>query len=385
MTLITTTSELNAFCERASSCSYITVDTEFVRETTYWPQLCLIQVGLPKEAVAIDPLAQGIDLTAFLDLLQNPHVIKVFHSGRQDVEIFYHLSGKIPAPLFDTQIAAMVCGFGESVGYDVLVQKFAKVSIDKSSRYTHWAQRPLTEKQLTYALGDVIHLRIIYEKLHKKIVDEDRLHWLEDELNILTDPATYSVDPYAVWQKIRVRTPRPRQLAVLREIAAWREITAQKRDVPRGRIMKDEAMLELSASAPRSQADLSRMRGLSHSFVKGEEGRVVIELIEKAHSLPIEDCPQVKKYEDAQPGSSALVEMLRMLLKIKAEKYQVAQKLIATSSDLEAIAKSNDPKVPALQGWRREVFGNAALALKDGKVAIGIKDYRISLIPIDQK
>jgi len=383
MTLITKSNDLKNFCERASVCPYVTVDTEFVRETTYWPQLCLIQVGLPNEAVAIDPLADGIDLKPFFDLLQKSDVIKVFHSGRQDVEIFYHLTGEIPTPLFDTQIAAMVCGFGESVGYDVLVQKYAKISIDKSSRYTHWAQRPLTEKQLTYALGDVIYLRVIYEQLYKKILAEDRLHWLEDELDILTDPATYSVDPYAIWQKIRVRTPRPRMLAILRELAAWREITAQNKNVPRGRIMRDEVMLELSASAPQSEAELGRMRGLSTSFIRGSEGRIVLELIEKAHALPIEDCPQVKKYVDVQPGSSALIEMLRLLLKIKAEKYHVAQKLIATSSDLEAIAKSSDPTIPALEGWRREVFGNAALALKEGKVAIGIKNHRISLIPIE--
>lgn len=297
MSLITKSSDLKAFCERAAKSPYIMVDTEFVRESTYWPQLCLIQVGLAGEAVAIDPLVKEMDLHPFLDLLQNPHVIKVFHSGRQDVEIFYHLTGNIPTPLFDTQIAGMVCGFGESVGYDVLVQKYAKVSIDKSSRYTHWAQRPLTEKQLTYALGDVIYLRIIYEKLYSRILEEDRLHWLEEELSILTDPKTYMIDPYAVWQKIRVRTPKPRMLATLREIAAWREIKAQQRNLPRGRVMRDEVILELAAASPRTVSELARMRGLSSSFVEGKEGKKVLELIEKAHALPLEDCPQVKKRE----------------------------------------------------------------------------------------
>ncbi len=383
MSLIIQSSDLKAFCERAAQASYITVDTEFVRESTYWPQLCLIQVGLANEAVAIDPLAEGMDLGSFFELLTNPHVTKVFHSGRQDVEIFYHLSGKIPTPLFDTQIAAMVCGFGESVGYDVLVQKYAKVSLDKSSRYTYWAQRPLTEKQLTYALGDVIHLRIIYEKLYAKILSEDRLHWLQDEVAILEDPATYAIDPYNMWQKIKVRSPKPRMLAILREIAAWREITAQHKDIPRGRVMREEVMLELAAASPRSLSELGRMRGLPASFVKGKEGVSVLELVEKAHALPLEDCPPVKKEGASPPGASALVEMLRLLLKIKAEKYHVAPKLIATSGDLEAIARTSDPQVPALEGWRREVFGNAALALKAGKVAIGLKNHKISLIPLE--
>ncbi|MBS0271665.1 MAG: ribonuclease D [Proteobacteria bacterium] len=383
MNLICDTSDLKTFCKRAEQSSYITVDTEFIRETTYWPQLCLVQVGLADEAVAIDPLAKGIDLHPFFELLQNPNVIKVFHSGRQDVEIFYHLTGHIPAPIFDTQIAAMVCGFGESVGYDVLVQKYAKISIDKSSRYTHWAQRPLTEKQLSYALGDVTHLRTIYEKLYSKIITEDRLDWVQDELAILKDPRTYAIDPYDVWKKIKVRSPKPRMLALLRELAAWREILSQKRNVPRGRILRDEVMLELAAATPRSVQDLSRMRGLSSSFIEGPDSKIILELIEKGLSLPIEDCPQVKREGNAVPGASALLEMLKLLLKIKAEKYHVAPKLIATSADLEVIARSVDPQVPALQGWRREVFGNSALALKAGEIALGIKNNRISLIKLD--
>lgn len=382
MSLITKTTDLKNFCERAAACPYITVDTEFVREATYWPQLCLIQVGLADEAVAIDPLSKDLELNPFLELLQNPHVLKVFHSGRQDMEIFYHLMGKLPEPIFDTQIAAMVCGFGESVAYDVLVQKYAKISIDKSSRYTHWAQRPLTEKQLNYALGDVIHLRIIYEKLHQKIIEGDRLHWLEGELSILEDLKTYEVDPYTVWQKIRVRSAKPRMLAILREIAAWREITAQKRNIPRGRLLRDEVLLDLAASSPLSIQELSRMRGLTPSFVEGEQGKIILSLIQKAHALPLEDCPQVEKRGVSPPGSTALVEMLRLLLKIKSEKYHVAQKLIATNDDLEVIARSSDPHVPALEGWRREVFGKAALDLKSGKVAIGIKNHKITLIPI---
>lgn len=383
MSLIKNTRELKAFCEKAGSSPYITVDTEFVRETTYWPQLCLIQVGLEEEAVAIDPLAEEIDLKPFFKLLQDSHVTKVFHSARQDIEIFYHLTRKIPTPLFDTQIAAMVCGFGESVGYDVLVQKYARISLDKSSRYTHWARRPLTEKQLAYALGDVIHLRVIYEKLYAKIVAEDRLHWLQDELAILTDPGTYTMDPYAAWQKIRVKSARPRLLAVLRELAAWRETTAQQRNVPRGRVMRDEVMLEFIAASPRSRDDIRQMRGLAPSFLKGKDVEDVLSLIAKAHALPLEDCPQVKGGGASPPGSSALIEMLRLLLKIKSEKYHVAPKLIATNADLDIIARASDPHAPALEGWRREVFGNAALALKAGKIAIGLKNNQISLISLE--
>jgi ribonuclease D len=382
MNLITKTTDLDAFCKRAQTSSYITVDTEFIREKTYWSELCLIQVGLEREAVAIDPLAQDIDLSSFFDLLQNQEIIKVLHSGRQDVEIFYHLTGKIPTPLFDTQIAAMVCGFGESVGYDVLVQKYTQISIDKSSRYTHWGQRPLTDKQLEYALGDVTHLRTVYEKLKEKVTKEDRFHWVEEELAILKDPATYDIDPYAIWKKLRVRSPKPRMLAILRELAAWREITAQERNIPRVRVMRDELMLELAASAPKSQEDLGRMRGRSRFFFNAEDERTILELIEKAQKLPLEDCPDVKKGQDSPAGFSSLVEMLRLLLKICSDKHHVAPKLLATTSDLEDIARSSAPTTPALEGWRYEIFGKSALALKEGKVALGLKNKKIALIEV---
>jgi ribonuclease D len=383
MKIITKTSDLKDLCERAAQEIFVTLDTEFVRETTYWSQLCLIQLGLSEEAFIIDPLSKELDLASFFELLQNPHLVKVVHSGRQDVEIFYHMSGQIPARLFDTQIAAMVCGFGESVGYDVLVQSLAKVSLDKSSRYTHWAQRPLTDKQLAYALGDVTHLRVIYEKLYSKLLKEDRLHWLEEELAILTDPKTYEIDPYNIWKRIKVRSPKPRMLGILREIAAWREFMAQRRNVPRGRILRDEMMLELAAAAPKTRDELSRMRGMAAFLSEKNRGEELLALIQKGINLPLEDCPQVKKEGASPPGASALLEMLKLLLKIKADKYNVAAKLIATSMDLEIIARSSDPNVPALEGWRREVFGNAALALKEGKVAIGIQNNRISLISLE--
>lgn len=382
MTIITTTASLESFCKRAASEPFVTVDTEFVRETTYWSQLCLIQVGLKDEAVAIDPLVPELNLQPFFDLLQNSKVTKVFHSGRQDIEIFFHTTGKIPAPIFDTQIAGMVCGFGESVAYDVLVQRYTKVRIDKSSRYTHWARRPLTDRQLSYALGDVTHLRVVYENLKKRILEEDRLHWLEDEINILINPGTYSLDPYAAWERIKVRSPQSRMLAILRELAAWRELTAQERNIPKGRVLKDEQLVEISASCPQTQKELGRMRGLQPSFINSKDANIVLDLVKKAQSLPLEDCPQPKRRETASAGGAALVEMLRLLLKIKSEKYRVAQKLIATTSDLEEIARSPDPLVPALEGWRKEIFGNAALDLKSGKVAIGLKNNKITLIPV---
>ena len=382
MKIITKTSDLKELCERAAQESFITLDTEFVRETTYWPQLCLIQMGLAEEAFIIDPLSKELDLAPFFTLLQKSELIKVIHSGRQDVEIFYHMTGKIPTHLFDTQIAAMVCGFVDSVAYEALVRQYAKVSLDKSSRYTHWAQRPLTDKQLTYALGDVTHLRVIYEKLYAKLVKEDRLHWLEAELSILTDPKTYAIDPYKIWKKIRVRSPKPRLLAILREMAAWREITAQKRNIPRGRVLKDEIMVELAAAAPRTYEDLKCIRGIPFQLHEKNKTEEILELINKGASLPLEDCPQVKKYESSRPGTSALLEMLKLLLKVKSEKHHVAPKLIATTSDLEVIASSPTPKVPALEGWRREIFGNAALALKQGKIAIGIQNNRIALIAL---
>lgn len=382
MKIITETSALENFCHKAQLNSFITIDTEFIRETTYWPELCLIQIALTDEAVLIDPLSRELDLYPLFELLRNDKVIKVFHSARQDIEIFYHLTGEIPCNIFDTQIAAMVCGFGISVGYEVLVQKYARTSIDKSSRYTNWANRPLTKKQMEYAQADVTHLRVIYDKLYNKITSEDRYHWLEDELKILNDPNTYAIDPYSVWQKIRIRSPKPRLLGVLRELAAWREIRAQQKNVPRGRIMRDDVLVELSAAAPATIEDLRRMRGLNSSIIH-DESTEILELVKKAQSLPIEDCPQIKPVKEQIPGVNALIEMLKLLLKIKADRYQVAAKLIATSEDIEEIARSNDPQVPALKGWRNEVFGVDAMKLKKGEVAIGVKNDKISLIELN--
>lgn len=383
MKTINETSALELFCKQAQSNTFITIDTEFIRETTYWPELCLIQVATENEAVLIDPLSSGLELYPLFELLRNENVTKVFHSARQDIEIFYHLTGELPNNLFDTQIAAMVCGFGASIGYEALVQKYTKAKIDKSSRYTNWAQRPLSQKQQEYAISDVTHLRTIYQKLHEKITTEDRYHWLEDELKVLNDPNTYSIDPYSVWQKVRVRSPKPRMLAILRELAAWREMKAQQMNVPRGRVLRDDVLVELSAAAPTNSDELNRMRGLTSNIVQNEASSI-LEKIKVGKELPIEDCPKTRRIKEEVPGVNALIEMLKLLLIIKADKYHVAAKMIATSDDLEEIARSQDPQVPALEGWRNEVFGEAAMKLKRGEVAIGIVNDRISLIEVEK-
>ncbi|BAI72266.1 ribonuclease D [Azospirillum sp. B510] len=381
MTLITTTDALQAFCQSLAGTEYITVDTEFLREKTYWPQLCLVQVGGPDGAVAIDPLAEGIDLTPLFALMSDPSVLKVFHAARQDVEIFWHLSGQIPHPLFDTQVAAMVCGFGESVGYETLVTKLAGARIDKSSRFTDWSHRPLTERQLTYALSDVIHLRPAYEKLKRRLARSGRSHWLEEEMAILTDPATYRVDPDSSYLRLKVRTNKPRFMAILKELAAWREREAQRRDQPRSRVLRDEALLEIAAHAPTTVDDLARTRGLGRGFAEGRQGADVLAAVRTGLDLPDSALPHVEPREEPTPGLQPIVELLRVLLKMKCDENNVAAKLVASSADLEALAADDDADVPAMQGWRRELFGNDALALKHGKIGLAVIDRRVRIVP----
>ncbi|MBK3732974.1 ribonuclease D [Azospirillum brasilense] len=381
MTLITTTEDLDAFCRSLAGAEYITVDTEFLREKTYWPQLCLVQVGGPNGAVAIDPLAEGIDLAPLFRVMVDPAILKVFHAARQDVEIFWHLSGQIPHPLFDTQVAAMVCGFGESVGYETLVTKLAGARIDKSSRFTDWSQRPLTERQLTYALSDVIHLRPAYEKLKRRLVRSGRAHWLEEEMAVLTDPATYQVDPDSSWLRLKVRTNKPRFMAVLKELAAWREREAQRRDLPRSRVLRDEALLEIAAHAPTSVDDLARTRGMGRGFAEGRQGAEVLACVQKGLDIPDSDLPRVEPREEPPPGLQPIVELLRVLLKMKCEENNVASKLIASAADLEAIAADDAAEVPAMQGWRRELFGDDALALKHGRIGLAVLDRRVRIVP----
>jgi ribonuclease D len=383
MNLISTTADLEAFCERLKAAEYITVDTEFMREKTFWPKLCLVQIAGPLEAAAVDPLADGIDLAPLFRLMVAPEVLKVFHAARQDVEIFYNLTGEVPKPLFDTQIAAMVCGFGDSVGYETLISRLAGARVDKSSRFTDWSARPLTERQLVYALSDVTHLRPAYEKLKRKLARTGREHWLEEEIAVLTDPATYRVEPEESWKRLKVRTDKPRFLAILKEISAWREREAQRKDLPRSRILRDEALLEIASHAPTTVDDLARTRGLGRSVAEGRWGTEMLAAVERGIATPVADCPTGEPRVELPPGLTPIVELLRVLLKMKCEDEEVASKLVANSGDLEAIAADDDAPVPALKGWRRELFGEAALALKHGRLALAIQDKRVKLVPLE--
>ena len=381
---ITATDELAALCGRLAGCEYVTVDTEFLRDNTFWPRLCLVQIAGPDEAVAIDPMAEGIDLTPLLDLMANPGVLKVFHAARQDIEIFLRLSGHIPEPLFDTQVAGMVCGYGESVAYETLVRAIAHAGLDKSSRFTDWSRRPLTDRQLRYALEDVTHLRKVYETLADQLEKRDRMHWLDEEMAVLMDPATYSTEPMEAYTRIRARSTDRRFLGVLRELAALREVEAQARDIPRGRILKDDALLELAAHPPRTIEAMASLRGVPRGFAEGKLGGAVVAACIRGLELPVDQLPQPRKGEEPARGIGPLVELLKVLLKMKCEDHDVAQKLVASGSDLERIASDDEADVPALRGWRRDVFGEDALALKHGRLALSASGKRIRVIRLGQ-
>ncbi len=385
MTVITGTDSLAGFCRRQSSDGFIAVDTEFMRESTFWPKLCLVQVAGPVEAVAIDPLAPGIDLAPLFALMTDPNVLKVFHSARQDIEIFVHLTGRVPAPLFDTQVAAMVCGFGESVGYDTLAAKLAGAHIDKTSRFTDWSRRPLTEKQIRYALADVVHLRPVYEKLHHRLSDSGRESWLQEEMAVLTDPATYRLDPEDAWRRIKTRSSDPRFLGILRELAAWREREAQKRDLPRGRLLRDDILLEIAATAPRAPEPLAHVRGISKSMAEGWQGAGIMAAVERGLALPRSGLPRPDERPQVPPGLGPVIELLRVLLKMVCEEHGVAQKLVASAGDLEQIAADDHADVAALRGWRQQVFGNRALALKHGEIALAVAGRRLRVVPVGQE
>lgn len=381
-TLITDQAELAAFCARQAAADYIAIDTEFMRESTYWPILCLVQIAGPEEAAAIDPLAPGIDLAPLFALMADQNVLKVFHSARQDVEIFVKLTGAVPTPIFDTQIAAMVCGFGDSVGYETLVTKLAGARIDKSSRFTDWSRRPLTEKQLHYALADVIHLRPAYEALTAQLAETGREKWLAEELKTLTDVGTYVTQPEDAWRRIKTRSSDPRFLTILRELAAWREAEAQKRNQPRGRILRDDALMEIAAHAPKTAEELARTRGLSKSMADGWQGAGLLAGIERALALPRDQRPKPEQKPILPQGLGPTVDLLRVLLKMKCEANEVAQKLVANASDLELIAADDEADVPALHGWRREMFGEDALALKHGRVALAIEAGQVKAVSV---
>ena len=375
--IITTTEQLSEFCASLAGAAFVTVDTEFMRERTYWSRLCLVQLGGPDRAVAVDPLAEGIDLAPLYALMADTRILKVFHAARQDVEIFFHATGAIPTPMFDTQIAAMVCGFGEAASYETLATTLANAKIDKSSRFTDWAQRPLTEKQIEYALGDVTHLRIVYEKLNAKLEKTGRADWVREELAILTNPATYRVEPREVWMKLRLRGAKPRMQAALREIAAWRELEAQRLNVPRGRVLKDEMLLEIASHTPRSAQELSRVRGLHAGFSESRQGTEILAALAHASALPAADLPAMEPKRAMPNGAAAVLDLLKVLLKQVSEEHDVAPRLIATNDDLEALAAEDKPEVACLSGWRQTLFGTLALSLKRGELALAVKDRRV--------
>ena len=381
-TIITTTDALSGRCKAWRDAPYITVDTEFMREKTFWPQLCLVQVGAPEESVAIDPMASGIDLSPFFDLLCEPSVLKVFHAARQDIEVFHHLTGKIPAPIFDTQIAAMVCGFGESVSYEKLVNKIEGAEVDKAIRFTDWARRPLTDRQVLYALSDVSHLRPVYEHLARELERTGRRSWLDEELAALSDPRIYAAEPREAWRRLKPRTNNRRFLAILRELAEWREREAQRRDVPRNRVVRDEALTEIAAHAPVTVEELSRSRAMSPKVAEGQFGEAILAAVRRGKSLPDAECPALPPAPARGLGGTPLADLLRVLLKMKSEESGVAPRLIASADDLDLIAAPGDaPEVQALHGWRQEVFGADALALKEGRLALAAERGRILLVP----
>jgi len=384
MNLITTTADLSAACERLATADFIAIDTEFMRETTFWPKLCLIQLASHEEAVIIDPVAgEDMDLAPFFALMADESVTKVFHAARQDIEIVYHLGGLVPHPVFDTQVAAMVCGFGDSISYDQLVARVTGATIDKSHRFTDWARRPLSDNQLDYALADVTHLREVYAYLNTALADQGRTEWVQEEMATLTSPDTYRAEPEMAWTRLKLRVRQPRDLAVLRAIAAWREREAQSRDVPRGRVLKDDAIYEIAAQKPKDEAALARLRTIPRGFERSKSGRDIVTTVVEALASPKETWPEVPRPRQAPDGAGAATELLKVLLKQVAEANGVAAKVIATSDDLERLACNDTEGLGTLSGWRRELFGEKALALKEGKLALSFDGRRVVTLTSD--
>lgn len=385
MKTLTTTEDLAQFCEMARTKPYVTIDTEFLRERTYYSKLCLIQMAVPDhdgdDAVLVDPLVDGLSLEPLYDLFRDTSVVKVFHAARQDLEIFFVDAQVFPDPLFDTQVAAMVCGFGEQVGYETLVRKITKNGVDKSSRFTDWSRRPLTDAQQTYAVADVTHLRQIYEFLDKKLTENGRESWVREELRILTNPDTYNVKPGEAWRRVKTRTTTPKFLAIVRELARFREGYAKSKNVPRNRVYKDDAMIELASTKPQSGADLGRSRLLLREARRGEIADGILAAVKLGLACRPEDMPKIAKSHDKLQVNPALADLLRVLLKSKTESSGVASKLIAPSADLDAIA-AGLRDVPALSGWRKEVFGFDALRLCDGQIALAAKGHSVSIVEL---
>lgn len=382
MDIITTTEKLAELVADLAHDPYITIDTEFMREQTFWPILCLIQVAGSKRAAIIDPMAEGMDLAPLWPLLANQDVLKVFHAARQDIEIFFHLSGNIPAPVFDTQVAAMVSGFGDQVGYEAIVRKLAQVQIDKSSRFTDWSRRPLSDKQLAYALSDVTHLRVVYEKLAENLHASGRESWLVDEMATLTNPASYITEPEDAWKRVRVRLRNKRQMGVLMSLAAWREREAQSRDVPRARVLKDDAIGEIALQTPRTREALAQLRALPQGFAKSRNGDAILAAIEEGFardgtSLPNPD----ERPDDLSDTAQAASEVLKLALKIVCAQEDVAPKLVASAAEIDMLASNDAADVPLMRGWRRTLFGERALDIKHGRALIGFQNGKAAIIP----
>ena len=382
--IVTDTGLLTAICTRLRQEPFVTVDTEFVRERTYWPELCLVQLGGERETAVIDALAPDIDLTPLQHLLADASVMKVFHAARQDVEIFVERFGETPVPMFDTQVAAMVAGFGEQVGYDNLILGLTGRTVDKVHRFSDWTVRPLSSAQIAYAAADVTHLRDAYRLLRDRLDKEGRLSWVGEEMAGLHDANTYRVDPDSAWERLRPRSNNRRLLGQVRALAAWREREAQRVNIPRQRLLRDEALMEIAATAPASADELTRVRGISKGFAEGKVGQALLQVVEETAAMPDTELPAAPTHNRDQPRpSAALVALLKVILAAKCEEHHVAAKLVATSDDIDRLAIEENPGIPALHGWRREVFGNAALALKRGEVAVGVDGRRVKLIPVE--
>jgi len=382
-TLITDTAALAEFCAFLASETFVTVDTEFLRESTYWPKLCLVQVAGAERAAAIDAVAPGIDLQPLLDLMANEAVLKVFHAARQDLEIFFKLMNGIPAPLFDTQVAAMVCGFGDSIAYDRLVMALTGANVDKASRFTNWAERPLTDAQLDYALSDVTHLRDVYAGLSRRLEESERSDWLDDEMAVLNDPGSYQTDPELAYLRIKSRTSKPRFVAVLQKVAAWREREAQTRNQPRNWVLRDDAILNIAAQAPTTSAALGRVRGLGKGQAEGRIGREIMAAVQAGIDLPPDQRPVAREPQPDGARATASADLLRVLLKGCCDKNDVAPKLIASSSDLDRLSAGERDGIQALEGWRREVFGQHAIDLVEGRLALAYRNGQIAWIHAD--
>lgn len=377
MSTITTTAELAAAVKRFARFDVVTVDTEFMRETTYWPKLCVIQMASPEEAVIVDAMSPELELDPFFKLMGNERIIKVFHAARQDIEIVWHRGGLIPHPVFDTQVAAMVCGFGDSVSYDQLVNRLTGARLDKSSRFTDWSRRPLSDRQVEYALADVTHLRDVYQALSARLAEQDRTEWVREEMEVLTSRETYQLEPEEAWKRLKLRVRKPVELAIMQEVAAWREREAQARDVPRGRVIKDDAIYEVAQQQPTTTTALGHLRTMPKGFERSRAADEILASVRRALALPRDQLPRLPKHRPMTNGNGAAVDLLKVLLKMTSENYGVAAKVIATVDDLEAIASDDKADVPALHGWRRELFGETALRLKRGDLALAVKSNQV--------